>query len=124
MLRALLAMRLEYSRATSIAAAIGQGMAWMLGIVGLFYNPFMIVIALLIRVFFSQALQDLLRLRRNVGAVVVEEHAVAGGGGQVLLRARPETGGAARPAGSQRADGHRTALCRGLEAVCASRPEL
>ena len=47
-LRALLAMRLEYARATTIAASIGQGMAWLLGIAGLFFNPFMIVIALFV----------------------------------------------------------------------------
>ncbi len=47
-LRALLAMRLEYARATTIAASIGQGMAWVLGIAGLFFNPFMIVIALFV----------------------------------------------------------------------------
>ncbi len=44
-LRSLLAMRLEYPRATQIAAYIGQGMAVLFGIVGLFYNPFLVFIA-------------------------------------------------------------------------------
>jgi Zn-dependent protease/CBS domain-containing protein len=44
-LRSLLAMRLEYSRATQIAATIGQGIAVLFGIVGLFSNPFLVFIA-------------------------------------------------------------------------------
>jgi CBS domain-containing protein len=44
-LRSLLAMRMEYPRATQIAANIGQGMAVLFGIVGLFYNPFLVLIA-------------------------------------------------------------------------------
>lgn len=44
-LRALLAMRLEYSRATQVAASIGQGMALLFGLVGIFGNPFLVFIA-------------------------------------------------------------------------------
>jgi Zn-dependent protease/predicted transcriptional regulator len=44
-LRALLAMRMEYTRATQIAGTIGQGMAVLLGIAGLFGNPFLLFIA-------------------------------------------------------------------------------
>ena len=47
-LRALLAMRLDYARATTIAASVGQGMAWLLGLIGLFFNPFMVVIAVFV----------------------------------------------------------------------------
>jgi Zn-dependent protease/CBS domain-containing protein len=47
-LRSLLAMRLEYAQATQIAAAIGQGMAFVLGVIGLFTNPFLIVIAVFV----------------------------------------------------------------------------
>jgi Zn-dependent protease/CBS domain-containing protein len=47
-LRALLAMRLPYARATRIAASIGQGMAFLFGFLGLLYNPFLIIIALFI----------------------------------------------------------------------------
>jgi len=44
-LRALLAMRIEYTRASSIAAAIGQGLALLFGLWGLFGNPVLLFIA-------------------------------------------------------------------------------
>ena len=44
-LRSLLAMRLEYVRATNIAATVGQGMAILFGIAGIFGNPFLLLIA-------------------------------------------------------------------------------
>lgn len=47
-LRALLALRLPYARATQVAASIGQGMAFLFGFLGLLYNPFLLIIALFI----------------------------------------------------------------------------
>lgn len=47
-LRAILASRLTWARATHIAAAIGQGLALILGLAGLFYNPWLIVIAIFV----------------------------------------------------------------------------
>ena len=47
-LRAVLAMRMDYARATRIAATIGQGMAFLFGAVGLFGNPMLLLIALFV----------------------------------------------------------------------------
>ncbi len=47
-LRALLASRLGYVRATEIAAMIGQGIAFALGFLGLFGNPLLIFIAIFV----------------------------------------------------------------------------
>jgi Zn-dependent protease len=47
-LRALLAMRLGFSRATIIAATIGQGFAFLLGFAGLFVSPMLVFIAIFV----------------------------------------------------------------------------
>ncbi len=47
-LRALLAMRMEYGRATRIAATVGQGAAILFGLVGIFTNPLLVLIALFV----------------------------------------------------------------------------
>lgn len=47
-LRALLALRLDYERATDIAARVGRGFALVFGLVGLLYNPFLVLIALFV----------------------------------------------------------------------------
>lgn len=47
-LRAILAMRLGFSRATQTAATIGQGFAFLLGFIGLLINPLLIFIAIFV----------------------------------------------------------------------------
>jgi len=47
-LRALLATRMGFVRATEIAAFIGQGVAFALGFIGLFFNPLLIFIAIFV----------------------------------------------------------------------------
>ena len=47
-LRALLAKKMDYARATRLAASIGQGLAFVFGFVGLFTNPFLVFIALFV----------------------------------------------------------------------------
>ena len=53
-LRALLAMRMDYVRATQIAASIGQGMALLFGLIGLFGNAMLMFIAFFIWIGASQ----------------------------------------------------------------------
>jgi Zn-dependent protease/CBS domain-containing protein len=47
-LRALLASRMGFPKATQVAASVGQGIALMFGFVGLFSNPFLVFIALFV----------------------------------------------------------------------------
>jgi CBS domain-containing protein len=47
-LRAGLALRMNYVRATQLAAGIGQGLALLLGLLGLFANPLLLFIALFV----------------------------------------------------------------------------
>ncbi|MFG1360269.1 site-2 protease family protein [Xanthobacter pseudotagetidis] len=47
-LRAVLAMNVGFARATSLAASIGQGLAIALGLLGIFGNPMLIVIAVFV----------------------------------------------------------------------------
>lgn len=56
-LRALLAMRMPYVRATRIAAAMGKGLAALLGIAGMLGNPLLLLIALFVFVAAQQESQ-------------------------------------------------------------------
>ena len=47
-MRALLAMRMDYARATRIAANVGKGAAVLFGFVGLLSNPFLLLIAVFV----------------------------------------------------------------------------
>ena len=68
--RALLAMRLEYTRATQIAAALGQGLALILGFIGLFSNPFLIFIAFFVWIGAAQE-ASLVQMKAALGGIPV-----------------------------------------------------
>ncbi|NGO51947.1 site-2 protease family protein [Allomesorhizobium camelthorni] len=57
-LRAALASRMSWARATQIAASIGQGLAFVFGFVGLFYNPFLIFIGIFVYLAAAAEAQD------------------------------------------------------------------
>ncbi|MCR4265712.1 site-2 protease family protein [Nitratireductor sp. ZSWI3] len=57
-LRALLATRMSWARATQIAASIGQGLAFLFGFLGLLYNPLLIFIAIFVYLAAAAEAQD------------------------------------------------------------------
>jgi Zn-dependent protease/predicted transcriptional regulator len=69
-LRALLAMRMDYVRATQLAAWVGQGMAFVLGFVGLFGNPFLLFIALFVWIGASQE-AGAVQVKNSLGGIPV-----------------------------------------------------
>lgn len=69
-LRALLAMRMEYVRATQIAANIGQGMAFLFGLVGLFGNPFLLFIAFFVYIGASQE-ASMVQMKDSISGIPV-----------------------------------------------------
>jgi len=69
-LRALLAMRMDYVRATQIAANIGQGLAFLLGLFGLFNNPFLLFIAFFVWIGASQE-ASMVQMRNSISGIPV-----------------------------------------------------
>ena len=69
-LRALLATRLEYARATQIAASIGQAMALMFALVGFFTNPFLMFIAFFVWIGAAQE-ASMVTMKAALGGVPV-----------------------------------------------------
>ncbi|MEJ6846580.1 site-2 protease family protein [Sinorhizobium fredii] len=71
-LRAALASRLSWPRATQIAAMIGQGLAFVFGFVGLFYNPLLIFIAIFVYLAATAEAQNA-QIREVSGSVLVSD---------------------------------------------------
>lgn len=71
-LRALLAMRMQPERATQVAARVGQGTAVIFGLVGLFMNPLLMVIAVFIWLG-AQAEYSMSRVKAALAGVAVRQ---------------------------------------------------
>ncbi len=69
-LRALLASRMEYTRATQTAASIGQGLAFLIGFIGLFTNPFLLFVALFVWIGAAQE-NSMVQFKSALGGIPV-----------------------------------------------------
>ncbi len=69
-LRALLAMRMEYTQATQVAANIGQGLAFLFGFVGLLSNPLLIFTALFVWIGAAQE-ASMVQMKSALGGIPV-----------------------------------------------------
>jgi len=71
-LRSFLAERMGYAKATRLAAEVGRGLAIFMAIFGIFYNPWLILIALFIYIGASEE-ERLVLLENVLGGVKVED---------------------------------------------------
>ena len=69
-LRAFLAMRMDYVHATHVAANVGQAMAFIFGLIGLFTNPFLVFIALFVWMG-AAAESSLVQMKAGLGGIPV-----------------------------------------------------
>ncbi len=69
-LRALMATRMPYPRATHLAAVIGQTMAFLFGFAGLFWNPMLIFIALFVWIGAAQE-ANMVQMRYSLAGIPV-----------------------------------------------------
>jgi Zn-dependent protease len=70
-LRALLAMRMEYVRATQVAAAVGQGMAFLFGIAGLMTHHYILLFIALFVWMGATSEASMVEVRHVLGGVPV-----------------------------------------------------
>ena len=71
-LRALLAKRMDYTDATQTAAHIGQGIAFVFGFLGLFFDPFLLFIALFVWMGASGE-AGMVQMRTSLGGIPVQQ---------------------------------------------------
>lgn len=69
-LRAFLAMKMDYIRATHMAANVGQVMAFIFGFIGLFSNPFLVFIALFVWMG-AAAESSMVQMKAGLGGIPV-----------------------------------------------------
>jgi Zn-dependent protease len=69
-LRALLAMNMDYVKSTQIAATVGQGMAFLFGLAGLFGNPMLLFIAFFVWMGASQE-ASMVQMKNALGGIPV-----------------------------------------------------
>lgn len=69
-LRAILALKMEYTQATQVAANIGQGLALLMGFFGLFSNPFLLFIAFFVWIGASQE-ASMVTMRNSLSGIPV-----------------------------------------------------
>lgn len=69
-LRALLAMRMDHVRATQIAATVGQGLAFLFGFIGLFWDPMLLFIAFFVWIGAEQE-ASMARIKHALGGIPV-----------------------------------------------------
>ena len=71
-LRALLATRLEFARATLVAVRVGQCMAFLFGLAGLFTDPFLVFIALFVWMGAEQE-SAMVQVHSSLGGIPVQQ---------------------------------------------------
>lgn len=71
-LRAVLSLWMNHERATDVASALGRGCAVVIGVIGLFANPFLLVIAIVVWMGATQE-RALVHARRALSGVPVSE---------------------------------------------------
>ena len=71
-LRALLGLKLDYVKATQIAASIGQALALGFGFLGLFTNPFLVFIALFVWIGAAQE-SSMVQMKSALGGIPVAQ---------------------------------------------------
>ncbi len=71
-LRAILAMNMDYVKATQIAATVGQGAAFLFGLAGLFGNPMLLFIAFFVWMGASQE-ASLVQMKNALGGIPIRQ---------------------------------------------------